>query len=69
MNNLNFDGMGVNDVGVEALIDVYTNGAFNSTVQVIGNAQGYAPDHIDLSAFSNITEIRIYNIVDGGGIG
>jgi hypothetical protein len=69
VNNLNFDGMGVNDVGVEALIDVWTNGVFNSTVQVIGNAQGLAPDHIDLSGFSNITEIRIYNIVDGGGIG
>ena len=69
VNNLNFDAMGVNDIGVEALIDVYTNGIFNSTVQVIGNAQGYAPDHIDLSGFSNITEIRLYNIVDGGGIG
>ena len=69
VNGLNFDGMGVNDIGVEAQIDVWTNGVFNSTVQVIGNAQGLAPDHIDLSGFSNITEIRIYNIVDGGGIG
>ena len=69
VNGLNFDGMGVNDVGVEALIDVWTNGVFNSTVQVIGNAQGVNPDHIDLSGFSNITEIRLYNIVDGGGIG
>jgi hypothetical protein len=69
VNGLNFDGMGVNDIGVEAQIDVWTNGVFNSTVQVIGNAQGLAPDHIDLSGFSNVTEIRIYNIVDGGGIG
>ena|SRR5271166_624825 len=69
VQNLNFDGMGVNDVGVVALIDVYTNGAFNSTVQVIGNAQGYASDHIDLTGFANVTSIRIYNITDGGGIG
>lgn len=69
VSNLNFDGMGVNDVGVVALVDVWTNGVFNSTVQVIGNAQGFAPDHVDLSGFSNITEIRIYNITDAAGIG
>ena len=69
VNNLNFDGMGVNDIGVEALIDVFTNGVFNSTVQVIGNAEGFNPDHVDLSGFSNVTSIRIYDIVDGGGIG
>jgi hypothetical protein len=69
VSNLNFDGMGVNDVGVVALIDVFTNGVFNSTVQVIGNSQGFAPDHVDLSGFSNITEIRIYNITDFAGIG
>jgi opacity protein-like surface antigen len=69
VNNLNFDGMGVNDVGVEALIDVFTNGVFNSTVEFMGNSEGLAPDHIDLSAFSNITSIRIYDIVDTAGIG
>jgi hypothetical protein len=69
VNNLNFDAMGVNDIGVVALIDVWTNGAFNSTVQVIGNAQLFNPDHVDLSGFSNITEIRIYNITDAAGIG
>ncbi len=69
VNNLNFDAMGVNDVGVVALIDVFTNGVFNSTVQVIGNSQGFDPDHIDLSAFSNITEIRLYDITDSAGIG
>lgn len=69
VQNLNFDGMGVNDVGVVALIDAYTNGSFNSTVQVIGNSQGNAPDHIDLTGFANVTSIRIYDITDGGGIG
>jgi len=69
VNGLNFDGMGVNDVGVVGLIDVFTNGVFNSTVQVIGNAQGFDPDHIDLSAFANITEIRLYDITDEAGIG
>jgi hypothetical protein len=69
VNKLNFDGMGVNDVGVVALIDVFTNGSFNSTVQVIGNAQGLFPDHIDLTSFVNVTGIRIYDITDAGGIG
>lgn len=70
VNNLNFDAMGVNNPsGVVAMIDVYTNGSFNSTVDVIAGGQGFAPDHIDLSGFSNITEIHIYNITDAGGIG
>src|ERR1022692_4334194 len=69
VNDLNFDAMGVNDVGVVALIDVYTNGVFNSTVPLIGNSQGFASDHVDLSGFSNITEIRLYDITDAGGIG
>src|SRR5664279_987515 len=69
VNGLNFDGMGVNDVGVVALIDVWTNGVFNSTVQVIGNSQLFAPDHVDLTGFSNVTEIRIYDITDAAGIG
>src|SRR5205823_905650 len=38
VNGLNFDGMGVNDVGVVALIDVFTNGVFNSTVEFMGNS-------------------------------
>ena len=69
VSNLNFDGMGVNDVGVVALIDVFTNGAFNSTVQLIGNSEGLSPDHVDLSAFSNVTSIRIHDITDAAGIG
>ena len=69
VKNLNFDGMGVNDVGVVAMIDVFTNGVFNSTVDVMGNAQLYSPDHVDLSSFTNVTSIRIYNITDAAGIG
>src|ERR1017187_6459269 len=61
--------MGVNGGFVEGRIDWWTNGVSNWTLQVIGNAQGVNPDHIDLNGFSNITEIRLYNIVDGGGIG
>lgn len=69
VNGLNFDAMGVNNTGVVAQIDIYTNGSFNSTINLIGNAQGFLPDHVDLSSFTNITEIEMYNITDGGGIG
>jgi hypothetical protein len=70
VNGLTFQGLGINNVSSNvAQVDVFTNGAFNSTVIIPGNAQGFDPELIDLSAFSHITKIRIYDISDGGGIG
>lgn len=69
-NGLSFDALGINDVSANvAQVDVFTNGVFNSTVIIPGNAQGFAPEHIDLSAFAGVTKIRIYNITDAAGIG
>ena len=69
ISNLTFDGMGINDTGLVAKIDIYTGGIFNATQDVIGHAAALNPELQDLTAYNDITEIRIYDITDGGGIG
>jgi len=69
VNNLQFYGVGSNATGVVANIDVFTNGIFSATLNFIGTAQFFTPILADLSAYNNVTSIRIYNITDGGGLG
>jgi len=54
-------------MGVVALVDVFQNNVFSSTVNVIGH--GVPLSSVDLSAFSNVTRIRIHDITDTVGIG
>jgi len=70
VSGLTFQGLGINDVSANvAQVDVFVNSIFNSTITVAGNAQGFNPVLVNLSAFSNVTKIRIYNITDAAGIG
>jgi hypothetical protein len=70
VNGLMFQGMGINDASANvAQVDVFVAGAFDSTITIAGNKEGLNPRLVDLSAFSGVTRIRIYNISDGGGIG
>lgn len=70
VNNLIFHGMGINDVSADvAHIDIFTNGVFASTFILGGNAESLDPRVVDLSAFSDITRIRIHSISDAAGIG
>jgi hypothetical protein len=69
IHGLKFDAINVDDTGLIAQVDVFVGGAFSSTYDVIGNAEGFNPLLVDLSAFSNLTGIRIYNITDFGGVG
>ena len=70
VSGLTFQGLGTNNTQANvAQVDVYTNGVFNSTIIIPGAAQGYNPELIDLSAFTNVTEIHIYDIADAAGIG
>ena len=68
VSDLTFQGLGINDFGTVAQVDVYVDGAFAQTVDVIGAQEFLNPVLVDLTAFSNITEIDIHNITDGGGI-
>lgn len=70
VNGLTFQAIGINNISPNvAQVDVYTNGSFDSTVIISGNDQDLAPELIDLSSFTNVSEIHIYDITDGGGIG
>lgn len=70
VNGLTFQALGINNTSANvAEVNVYTNGVFASTVIIPGAAQGLDPELIDLSGFSNVTQIDITDITDGGGIG
>jgi hypothetical protein len=70
VSDLTFDGLGINNTQANvAQVDVYTNGVLNSTIIIPGAGQGFSPENIDLSAFTNVTEIHIYDITDAAGIG
>jgi hypothetical protein len=68
-SNVSFYQVGDNASGVVALVDVFVNNVFASTVNVLGFNDFYTPNLVDLSAFSDITSLRIYHITDPGGLG
>lgn len=69
VNNLSFYQVGDNASGVVALVDVFENGLFSSTVDILGFNDFSVPNLVDLNAFSNVSSIRIYNVTDPGGLG
>ena len=54
---------------VQAQVDVFVNGAFAATDNITVNGLFNTPNLIDLSAFNNVTSIRLYHITDPGGLG
>jgi hypothetical protein len=69
VNNLKFLEVGDNNAGVNAQVDVFVNGVFASTVGAVGDGNPFAPNLVDLSAFNDITRIRIHSITDAAGLG
>ena len=69
VSNLTFLEVGDNNAGLNALVDVFVNGVFASTVGAGGDGDPFHPNLVDLSAFSNITRIRIHSITDLAGLG
>ena len=69
VDNLSFFQVGDNAVGTVGLVDVFTGGAFDATVNILGDNNFSSPVLVDLSAFSNVTSIRIYSITDPSGLG
>jgi hypothetical protein len=77
VSNLSFEAFGHNDAtGTIAKVDVFVGGAFNSTADVLGvgfdpfgGFEDYANIVVDLTAFSNVTSIRIHGITDPQGLG
>ena len=69
VGNLSFKVVGDNTVGTAALIDVYTTTGFAGQVNLVTDGNGFSPDLVDLSSFTNITRISINTITDLAGIG
>jgi hypothetical protein len=69
VGNLTFLEVGDNDAGVNALVDVFVNGVFTATVGAVGDGNPNLPNLVDLSAFNNITRVRIHSISDLAGLG
>jgi len=69
VNNLSLWQVGVNDIGIVGQVDVFENGFLTSTVNIVGDGDAFNPDLVDLTAFSNVSSIRIHSITDTAGIG
>lgn len=69
VSSLSFLAVGSNNAGVQAMVDVFVNGAFAATSNITVSGLFNAPDLVDLSAFNDVSSIRIYGITDGGGLG
>lgn len=67
--NLRFLGVGINDSGVVGKIDVFVNGLFSTTVDILGNSDPFSPVPINLFTFRGITRISVNSITDRAGIG
>jgi hypothetical protein len=69
VHDLSFLAVGSNAGGVQAQVDVFVNGVFAATDNITVNGLFNTPNPIDLSAFNNVTSIRLYHITDPGGLG
>jgi protein with PEP-CTERM/exosortase system signal len=68
VSGLSFYAVGSDDVGNTALVDVFAFD-FIVTLPISTNGIFNIPNFVDLSAFSGVHSIRLYNITDGGGLG
>lgn len=70
VKDLTFYTVGPDNFGIIANIDIWENGTFARTIYIQGAGASYYPIFTDLRQYgSNITKIRIYNIVDVYGLG
>jgi hypothetical protein len=65
---LRFDAIGVNSTGAVATIQIH-QGSTSTSIPLVGQGQTMVPVHVDLSGYSNVTEVDVVNIMDLGGIG
>jgi hypothetical protein len=68
VTDLSFWSGGDDIAGKQASIDVYTGGAFESSVAMRGDGNFWTTDFHDLSAFANVTRIEIVNVRDPLGL-
>jgi hypothetical protein len=69
VRNLKFFAIGVNNSGVVGKVDIFQNGTFLTTVDIIGDGTYESPDLVDLRAFTDVTRIHVHSITDAAGFG
>lgn len=62
VNNLSFYMVGVDNYGTIGRVDVYQSGNNSPQTVYLNGYYSYYPILVNLSNFSNVTRIRIYNI-------
>ncbi|MGK7887633.1 MAG: PEP-CTERM sorting domain-containing protein [Crocosphaera sp.] len=67
INNLTFN-IGADNSVAPGLVNVFTNGLFNSSVNLVADGNAFTPELVDLSSFANVTRIEVVSITDGDGI-
>jgi hypothetical protein len=65
---LSFYASAVESSGTAAQVDVFVNGVISATENITGLGQFLTPVLVDLSAYSDVTRVRVYNITDPNGI-
>ena len=68
VNNLSFWSGGDDANGMQATINIYVGGIFDTAVGLLGDGNVNTTDFHDLSAFSNVTRIEIVNVTDPAGL-
>ena len=66
--DLSFFSAGDDNAGLQAQINVWVGGAFAALVNLAGDGNPFTVDFQDLSAFSNVTRIEIFNVTDDQGL-
>ncbi len=66
--SLTFKGIGIDDSGTVATVNVFELGVQTATVPVTGLGTPSVPVRVDLTWYHNVTRIEIVAIADSGGI-
>ena len=68
VGNLTFRALADNNAGTVAMVDVFVNAVFNSSVNITGNANLNDAIIVDLTAFTDVTRIEINSVTDQFGL-
>jgi len=69
VSGLSFVATGANNVGVIGQVKVYVGGLLDSTVDINGTGNPFTPISVDLTGFTDVTGITIFNVTDAAGLG
>jgi hypothetical protein len=64
VNDLTFWAIAANAAGMTAEFNVYENGVFSSTVDLVSSGGNPNDEFVDLSSFNNVTRLEIVNILN-----